>query len=46
MQATMAKNNSDVQAQPMCSLDCALADIAAGRINHYTSLEELIKKFM
>ena len=45
MQATMVNNNPKVQAQPMCSLDYALADIAAGRINHYTSLEELINKF-
>lgn len=45
MQAATAKNNPNVQAQPMCSMDYAMADIAAGRINHYTSLEELINKF-
>ena len=45
MQATMAKNNPNAQTQPMCSLDYAMADIAAGRINHYSSLEELINKF-
>ena len=45
MQATTAKNNPNVQTQPMCSLDYALADIAAGRINHYSSLEELKNKF-
>jgi hypothetical protein len=45
MQATTAKNNPNVRTQPMCSLDYAMADIAAGRINHYTSLEELINKF-
>ena len=45
MQVTMANNNSNVQTQPMCSLDYALADIAAGRINHYSSLEELKNKF-
>ena len=44
MQTTTA-NNPNVQTHPMCSLDYALADIAAGRINHYTSLEELINKF-
>ena len=43
MDTTMAKNSSNVQAQPMCSLDYAMADVAAGRINHYSSLEELIK---
>ena len=45
MQVPMVKNNSNGQAQPMCSLDYALADIAAGRINHYPSLNELINKF-
>jgi len=45
MQATRTKNDPNVQTQPMCSLDYALADIAAGRINHYSSLEELINKF-
>ena len=45
MQATTAKTNLIGQAQPMCSLDYAMADIAAGRINHYASLEELINKF-
>ena len=44
MSARTAKSNPNAQA-PVCSLDCALADIAAGRINHYTSLEELIAKF-
>jgi hypothetical protein len=36
---------SKVQPQPMCGLDYALADIAAGRVTHYSSLEELINKF-
>ena len=45
MHTVTAKNNPDVQTQPMCSMDYAMADIAAGRINHYTSLEELINKF-
>ena len=45
MQATTAKTNPIGQTQPMCSLDYAMADIEAGRINHYTSLEELINKF-
>lgn len=45
MQATTAKTSSNVQTQAMCSLDYAMADIAAGRINHYASLEELINKF-
>lgn len=44
MQAT-AQNNPTGQTRPMCSMDYALADIAAGRINHYNSLEELINKF-
>ena len=39
------KNNQLGQTQPKCSLDYAMADIAAGRINHYASLEELINKF-
>ncbi len=45
MQATVAQNNSAEQKRPMCGLDYAMADIAAGRINHYNSLEELINKF-
>ena len=44
MQAT-AQTNPTGQTLPMGSLEYALADIAAGRINHYSSLEELIKKF-
>ncbi|MBR0194645.1 MAG: hypothetical protein IJQ32_00165 [Paludibacteraceae bacterium] len=44
MQAT-AQNNPTTQTRPMCSMDYAMADIAAGRINHYSSLEELINKF-
>ncbi len=31
--------------QTMCGLDYALADIAAGRIHHYASLDELKAKF-
>ena len=45
MQATVVQNNSAGQKRPMCGLDYAMADIAAGRINHYNSLEELINKF-
>ena len=45
MQATVAQNNSAGQKRPMCGLDYAMADIAAGRINHYNSLEEQINKF-
>ena len=45
MQAKLTKNNHSEQTRPMCSMDYALADIAAGRINHYDSLEELINKF-
>lgn len=45
MQATVVQNSSAGQKRPMCGLDYALADIAAGRINHYNSLEELINKF-
>ena len=45
MQATVAQNNSAGQKRPMCGLDYAMADIAACRINHYNSLEELINKF-
>ena len=45
MQVPIVKNNSNVQAHPMCSLDYALANIESGRINHYTSLNELINKF-
>ena len=44
MQAT-TQHNSSTQTRPMCSMDYAIADIAAGRINHYNSLEELINKF-
>lgn len=44
MQAT-TKNNPTGQKRPICSMDYALADIAAGRINHYNSLEDLINKF-
>ena len=44
MQAT-TQHNPVEQRQPSCSIDYALADIAAGRINHYSSLEELINKF-
>ncbi len=44
MQAT-AQNYPTGQTRPMSSIDYALADIAAGRINHYNSLEELINKF-
>ena len=40
MQAT-TQNNPTGQTRPMCSMDYALADIAAGRINHYESLEDL-----
>jgi len=45
MQTAVAQTNSTGQKRPMCSLDYAMADIAAGRINHYNSLEELINKF-
>ena len=45
MQATVTQNYSSEQKRPMCGLDYALADIAAGRVNHYESLEELINKF-
>ena len=45
MQTTMTNINSTGQKRPMCGLDYALADIEAGRINHYNSLEELISKF-
>ncbi|MBR1426382.1 MAG: hypothetical protein IJ581_02895 [Paludibacteraceae bacterium] len=44
MQA-VAQNKPSTQTRPMCSMDYAMADIAAGRINHYNSLEELINKF-
>lgn len=44
MQKKATKTPAD-QVQPMCGLDYALADIAAGRVNHYSSLEELIQKF-
>ena len=42
---TTAQTNPTGQTRPACSMDYALADIAAGRINHYNSLEELINKF-
>lgn len=42
---TTAQTNPTGQTRPMCSMDYALDDIAAGRINHYNSLEELINKF-
>jgi len=45
MQATVKESTINEQPQPMCGLDHALADIAAGRIHHYTSLEDLIQKF-
>ena len=45
MKTSSTKTNPTRQALPMCGLDYAMADIAAGRINHYTSLEELINKF-
>ena len=45
MQATTTPTSLAGQTRPMCSLDYAMADIAAGRINHYNSLEELINKF-
>ena len=45
MQAAMTNNNPTGQTCPTCSLNYALADIEAGRINHYNSLEELINKF-
>ena len=45
MQATVTNSNPARQIIPMCGLDYAMADIAAGRINHYNSLEELINKF-
>ncbi len=45
MQATMKNSNLTGQKRPMCGLDYALADIEAGRINHYESLDELINKF-
>ena len=45
MPATSKIANTKEQSRPMCGLDYALADIAAGRINHYSSLEELINKF-
>ena len=45
MQATRTNSNPGGQIIPMCGLDYAMADIAAGRINHYSSLEELINKF-
>ena len=45
MQGVMTNNNPTGQTRSMCSLDYALADIKAGRINHYNSLEELINKF-
>ena len=45
MQATTRNSCTREQTQPMCGLDYALADIAAGRINHYSSLEDLIQKF-
>lgn len=44
MQATVAQTNPAGQTRPMCSMDYALADIAAGRINHYESLEDLKKE--
>ena len=45
MQTTVTQNYSTGQKRPMCGLDYAMADIAAGRINHYDSLDELINKF-
>ena len=44
MQATATQTNPAGQTRPMCSMDYALADIAAGRINHYESLEDLKKE--
>lgn len=44
MQAA-TQNIPTEQTRPMCSVDYALEDIAAGRINHYNSLEELINRF-
>ena len=41
MQATIKNSNLIGQKRPMCGLDYALADIEAGRINHYESLEDL-----
>ena len=38
-------NSQSATIQPMCGLDMAMADIAAGRINHYSSLSDLISKF-
>ena len=43
MKATV-QNKATEQTCSMCSMDYALADIAAGRINHYNSLEELIQE--
>ena len=45
MQTAIIISNPEGQKRPMCGLDYALADIEAGRINHYNSLEELINKF-
>ena len=44
MQTTVTQNYSTGQKRPMCGLDYAMADIAAGRINHYNSLDDLIKE--
>ena len=43
MQTTQTQTQE--QLQVTCSLQNAMEDISAGRINHYSSLDELIRKF-
>ncbi|MCQ2311604.1 MAG: hypothetical protein MJZ64_07650 [Paludibacteraceae bacterium] len=45
MQHVTMTTMPNVVSQPVCGLEKAMADIAAGRINHYSSLAELINKF-
>ena len=46
MNAVPIKNSVPTGGKrPACGLDYAMEDIAAGRINHYSSLDELIRKF-
>ena len=40
-----AQTQMTEQRQATCSLHDAMEDISLGRINHYSSLDELIRKF-
>ena len=42
MQTTVTQNYSTGQKRPMCGLDYAMADIAAGRINLSWLFESLL----